>query len=178
MAPKDAQCSHEISEAATTYCRAGLCPETLGDHWLSSQSGEPVYACSPGSVPGGQKLERAAGRRVAGGLDAFPFLRALQGTDLGDGRGWNSQQPAEAVPSWAHMSTLYFFQAIPEISTLAWYTTLVPLLVVLGITAIKDLVDDVVRIARATFCSLQCVSTFCSEMIKITFLLLSSKGSS
>ena len=30
------------------------------------------------------------------------------------------------------------------------YTTLVPLLVVLGITAIKDLVDDVVRIAHAT----------------------------
>ena len=41
------------------------------------------------------------------------------------------------------------FQAIPQISTLAWYTTLVPLLVVLGVTAIKDLVDDVVRISHA-----------------------------
>uniref|UniRef100_A0A452RT29 Phospholipid-transporting ATPase n=1 Tax=Ursus americanus TaxID=9643 RepID=A0A452RT29_URSAM len=40
---------------------------------------------------------------------------------------------------------LLILQAIPEISTLAWYTTLVPLLVVLGITAIKDLVDDVAR---------------------------------
>ncbi|XP_043744731.1 phospholipid-transporting ATPase IC isoform X1 [Cervus elaphus] len=40
---------------------------------------------------------------------------------------------------------LLILQAIPQISTLAWYTTLVPLLVVLGITAIKDLVDDVAR---------------------------------
>ncbi len=35
-------------------------------------------------------------------------------------------------------------QIIPEISTLPWYTTLVPLVLVLGITAIKDLVDDLV----------------------------------
>lgn len=48
----------------------------------------------------------------------------------------------------------YFFQSIPQITTLAWYTTLVPLLVVLGITAIKDLVDDVVRISLATVSSL------------------------
>ncbi|ERE82925.1 putative phospholipid-transporting ATPase IC [Cricetulus griseus] len=40
---------------------------------------------------------------------------------------------------------LLILQAIPQISTLAWYTTLVPLLLVLGITAIKDLVDDVAR---------------------------------
>ena len=58
------------------------------------------------------------------------------------------------MPSWAHTSTLYFFQAIPQITTLAWYTTLVPLLLVLGITASKDLVDDVVRISGATFSSL------------------------
>lgn len=42
------------------------------------------------------------------------------------------------------------FQAIPQITTLAWYTTLLPLLLVLGITAIKDLVDDVVRISHET----------------------------
>ncbi|XP_037661950.1 phospholipid-transporting ATPase IC [Choloepus didactylus] len=40
---------------------------------------------------------------------------------------------------------LLILQAIPEITTLAWYTTLFPLLLVLGITAIKDLVDDVAR---------------------------------
>ncbi|XP_041060874.1 phospholipid-transporting ATPase IC-like isoform X2 [Carcharodon carcharias] len=36
-------------------------------------------------------------------------------------------------------------QAIPAIATLPWYTTLIPLTFVLGITAIKDIIDDVVR---------------------------------
>lgn len=40
---------------------------------------------------------------------------------------------------------LFVFQIIPDITTLPWYTTLIPLVVVLGITAIKDLVDDLVR---------------------------------
>ncbi|XP_072848990.2 phospholipid-transporting ATPase IC [Pogona vitticeps] len=40
---------------------------------------------------------------------------------------------------------LLILQSIPQITTLSWYTTLIPLLVVLGITAIKDLVDDVTR---------------------------------
>uniref|UniRef100_A0ABM5FUB9 Phospholipid-transporting ATPase n=1 Tax=Pogona vitticeps TaxID=103695 RepID=A0ABM5FUB9_9SAUR len=40
---------------------------------------------------------------------------------------------------------LLILQCIPQITTLSWYTTLIPLLVVLGITAIKDLVDDVTR---------------------------------
>ncbi|XP_063495442.1 phospholipid-transporting ATPase IC isoform X2 [Symphalangus syndactylus] len=49
------------------------------------------------------------------------------------------------------MNTKFFcikeskYAAVPQISTLAWYTTLVPLLVVLGVTAIKDLVDDAAR---------------------------------
>lgn len=38
-----------------------------------------------------------------------------------------------------------FSQLIPDITTLPWYTTLVPLVVVLSITALKDLVDDLVR---------------------------------
>ncbi|XP_007933742.1 phospholipid-transporting ATPase IC [Orycteropus afer afer] len=41
---------------------------------------------------------------------------------------------------------LLILQSIPQISTLAWYTTFVPLLLVLGITAVKDLVDDVADI--------------------------------
>lgn len=41
-----------------------------------------------------------------------------------------------------------FLQVIPDITTLPWYTTLIPLVVVLGITAIKDLVDDLVRYLR------------------------------
>ncbi|XP_042310609.1 phospholipid-transporting ATPase IC [Sceloporus undulatus] len=40
---------------------------------------------------------------------------------------------------------LLILQTIPQITTLSWYTTLVPLLLVLGITAIKDLVDDIAR---------------------------------
>ncbi|NXP73439.1 AT8B1 ATPase, partial [Ramphastos sulfuratus] len=40
---------------------------------------------------------------------------------------------------------LLILQSIPQISTLAWYTTLVPLLLVLGITALKDLLDDIAR---------------------------------
>ncbi|NWX90245.1 AT8B1 ATPase, partial [Nothoprocta pentlandii] len=38
---------------------------------------------------------------------------------------------------------LLILQTIPQITTLSWYTTLVPLLLVLGITAVKDLVDDI-----------------------------------
>uniref|UniRef100_A0A8D0HF46 Phospholipid-transporting ATPase n=1 Tax=Sphenodon punctatus TaxID=8508 RepID=A0A8D0HF46_SPHPU len=40
---------------------------------------------------------------------------------------------------------LLILQTIPQITTLSWYTTLVPLLLVLVITAIKDLVDDIAR---------------------------------
>ncbi|KAF4792715.1 ATPase phospholipid transporting 8B1 [Turdus rufiventris] len=40
---------------------------------------------------------------------------------------------------------LLILQSIPQISTLSWFTTLVPLLVVLGVTAIKDLADDIAR---------------------------------
>ncbi|CAB1319100.1 unnamed protein product [Coregonus sp. 'balchen'] len=52
--------------------------------------------------------------------------------------------------SFKRAANLYFLvllilQIIPEITTLPWYTTLVPLVLVLGITAIKDLVDDLAR---------------------------------
>lgn len=40
---------------------------------------------------------------------------------------------------------VFLSQLIPDITTLPWYTTLVPLVVVLSITALKDLVDDLVR---------------------------------
>ncbi|NXT54933.1 AT8B1 ATPase, partial [Pluvianellus socialis] len=40
---------------------------------------------------------------------------------------------------------LLILQSIPQITTLSWYTTLVPLLLVLGITAVKDLLDDITR---------------------------------
>lgn len=33
---------------------------------------------------------------------------------------------------------------IPQISSLVWYTTVIPLIVVLSITAVKDAIDDMV----------------------------------
>uniref|UniRef100_A0A8C9AJF2 Phospholipid-transporting ATPase n=1 Tax=Prolemur simus TaxID=1328070 RepID=A0A8C9AJF2_PROSS len=58
--------------------------------------------------------------------------------------------PVSLFEQFKRAANMYFLvllilQSVPEISTLAWYTTLVPLLLVLGITAIKDLVDDVAR---------------------------------
>uniref|UniRef100_A0A2K6C9C8 Phospholipid-transporting ATPase n=1 Tax=Macaca nemestrina TaxID=9545 RepID=A0A2K6C9C8_MACNE len=58
--------------------------------------------------------------------------------------------PMNLFEQFKRSANMYFLvllilQAIPQISTLAWYTTLVPLLLVLGVTAIKDLVDDVAR---------------------------------
>ncbi|XP_068609060.1 phospholipid-transporting ATPase IC [Brachionichthys hirsutus] len=40
---------------------------------------------------------------------------------------------------------LLILQSIPQITTLPWYTTFIPLVIVLGITAIKDLSDDLAR---------------------------------
>lgn len=39
---------------------------------------------------------------------------------------------------------------IPEISSLSWFTTVVPLALVLSVTAAKDATDDIVS-ASATF---------------------------
>ncbi|XP_063815240.1 phospholipid-transporting ATPase IC-like [Pseudophryne corroboree] len=40
---------------------------------------------------------------------------------------------------------LLIIQTIPAISTVSWYTTFVPLVIVLGITAVKDMADDIAR---------------------------------
>ncbi|XP_032716390.1 phospholipid-transporting ATPase FetA-like isoform X1 [Lontra canadensis] len=45
----------------------------------------------------------------------------------------------------AYFLILLFLQLIPQISPLAWYTTVIPLMVVLSITAVKDAIDDVKR---------------------------------
>uniref|UniRef100_A0A8C6E8W6 Phospholipid-transporting ATPase n=1 Tax=Moschus moschiferus TaxID=68415 RepID=A0A8C6E8W6_MOSMO len=45
----------------------------------------------------------------------------------------------------AYFLFLLFLQLIPQISSLAWYTTVVPLMVVLSITAVKDAIDDMKR---------------------------------
>ncbi|XP_006143250.1 phospholipid-transporting ATPase FetA isoform X3 [Tupaia chinensis] len=45
----------------------------------------------------------------------------------------------------AYFLILLFLQLIPEISSLQWYTTVIPLMVVLSITGVKDAADDVKR---------------------------------
>uniref|UniRef100_A0A8C3W4T4 Phospholipid-transporting ATPase n=1 Tax=Catagonus wagneri TaxID=51154 RepID=A0A8C3W4T4_9CETA len=44
----------------------------------------------------------------------------------------------------AYFLFLLFLQLIPQIASLAWYTTVMPLMVVLSITAVKDAIDDLV----------------------------------
>ncbi|XP_012882029.1 PREDICTED: phospholipid-transporting ATPase FetA-like [Dipodomys ordii] len=45
----------------------------------------------------------------------------------------------------AYFLILLFLQLIPEISALAWYTTVIPLVMVLSITGVKDAIDDLKR---------------------------------
>uniref|UniRef100_A0A668ACU1 Phospholipid-transporting ATPase n=1 Tax=Myripristis murdjan TaxID=586833 RepID=A0A668ACU1_9TELE len=59
--------------------------------------------------------------------------------------------PLNLFEQFKRAANLYFLgllilQVIPQISTLPWYTTLVPLVLVLSITAMKDLVDDLVSV--------------------------------
>uniref|UniRef100_A0A4W3HJ34 Phospholipid-transporting ATPase n=1 Tax=Callorhinchus milii TaxID=7868 RepID=A0A4W3HJ34_CALMI len=63
----------------------------------------------------------------------------------------------------AYFLVLLILQIIPQITTLPWYTTLVPLVVVLGITAIKDLVDDIVRILSLSFSYTLSTTEFCQK---------------
>lgn len=112
--------------------------------------------CSLGSVPGDQRLERRQGirGRLARCVDAFSLFsaRCTLGWVMMKIRLWTSKLRISSylwVCLHGHTCMPFcLFQAIPQITTLAWYTTLVPLLLVLGITAIKDLVDDVVRISH------------------------------
>ncbi|ETE68840.1 putative phospholipid-transporting ATPase IC, partial [Ophiophagus hannah] len=58
--------------------------------------------------------------------------------------------PLNLYEQFKRIANFYFLillilQTIPQITTLSWYTTLIPLLLVLGITAVKDLVDDIAR---------------------------------
>ena len=40
-------------------------------------------------------------------------------------------------------------QVIPDISSLSWFTTVVPLVLVLSVTAAKDATDDIVSMKTA-----------------------------
>uniref|UniRef100_A0A8C3FZ75 Phospholipid-transporting ATPase n=1 Tax=Chrysemys picta bellii TaxID=8478 RepID=A0A8C3FZ75_CHRPI len=55
----------------------------------------------------------------------------------------------------AYFLFLLILQLIPEISSLSWFTTIVPLMMVFTITAVKDATDDCVSICTVTFTKLQ-----------------------
>uniref|UniRef100_A0A8C3FXY5 Phospholipid-transporting ATPase n=1 Tax=Chrysemys picta bellii TaxID=8478 RepID=A0A8C3FXY5_CHRPI len=66
----------------------------------------------------------------------------------------------------AYFLFLLILQLIPEISSLSWFTTIVPLMMVFTITAVKDATDDCVSICTVTFTK--------SSAIHADLLLLSS----
>lgn len=68
-----------------------------------------------------------------------------------------SKRVCEVTPSLYHIDFVSLFkytfnlfpvlvQLIPQISSLSWFTTIVPLALVLSITAVKDATDDYVSI--------------------------------
>ncbi|RXN27673.1 putative phospholipid-transporting ATPase IM isoform X1 [Labeo rohita] len=71
----------------------------------------------------------------------------------------------------AYFLVLLILQLIPEISSLSWFTTIVPLVLVLAITAVKDATDDYVRIYS---CS---VDLYDSEYSAIKVINKSTPGS-
>uniref|UniRef100_A0AAY4EPT9 Phospholipid-transporting ATPase n=1 Tax=Denticeps clupeoides TaxID=299321 RepID=A0AAY4EPT9_9TELE len=76
--------------------------------------------------------------------------------------------PLNLYEQFKRAANLYFLallilQIIPEITTLPWYTTLVPLVLVLGITAIKDLVDDLVSVTCLLLCNFEIYFTLFQE---------------
>lgn len=54
---------------------------------------------------------------------------------------WVTRRHRAGPQAWASLSPL---QLIPQISSLSWFTTIVPLVLVLTITAVKDATDDYV----------------------------------
>lgn len=49
-------------------------------------------------------------------------------------------------------SAFCVLQVIPQISSLSWFTTVVPLILVLTVTAAKDATDDIVSTFENVFC--------------------------
>lgn len=47
----------------------------------------------------------------------------------------------------SELTLTFISQLIPEISSLSWFTTIVPLVLVLAITAVKDATDDYVSVS-------------------------------
>uniref|UniRef100_A0A667J017 Phospholipid-transporting ATPase n=1 Tax=Lynx canadensis TaxID=61383 RepID=A0A667J017_LYNCA len=68
----------------------------------------------------------------------------------------------------AYFLVLLFLQLIPQISSLAWYTTVIPLMVVLSITAVKDAIDDMVKWLPGPLADILLLSS--SEPYSLTYI--------
>lgn len=146
-------CSHPGTDHLIPF--SGLC----GGSALAAESGPRVLSkghsvtllqstsfsscscsCSSPSLAGSFVLCRKRSRGVHGNrrliprLDLFFNLSACQVT---------VENPPE--PS-GHPDFSLSLQLIPEISSLSWFTTVVPLVLVLTVSAVKDAMDDVVRV--------------------------------
>uniref|UniRef100_A0AAQ5YM42 Phospholipid-transporting ATPase n=1 Tax=Amphiprion ocellaris TaxID=80972 RepID=A0AAQ5YM42_AMPOC len=69
--------------------------------------------------------------------------------------------PVNLFEQFQEVANTYFLfllilQLIPQISSLSWFTTIVPLALVLSITAVKDATDDYVIISSCCFPSICC----------------------
>uniref|UniRef100_A0A4W5MDV1 P-type ATPase N-terminal domain-containing protein n=1 Tax=Hucho hucho TaxID=62062 RepID=A0A4W5MDV1_9TELE len=61
--------------------------------------------------------------------------------------------PVNLFEQFQEVANTYFLfllilQLIPQISSLSWFTTIVPLVLVLSITAVKDATDDYVSVCH------------------------------
>lgn len=62
---------------------------------------------------------------------------------------------------------LFFLQLIPQISSLAWFTTVVPLVLVLAVSGVKDAIDDFVRLVLLS-CTLDFAHHSSAQSLKQT----------
>uniref|UniRef100_A0A6Q2Z7R3 Phospholipid-transporting ATPase n=1 Tax=Esox lucius TaxID=8010 RepID=A0A6Q2Z7R3_ESOLU len=67
----------------------------------------------------------------------------------------------------AYFLILLLLQLIPAISSLSWFTTVVPLVLVLSVTAAKDATDDIVSINIASNKNTCIPSSFCPSLLPV-----------
>uniref|UniRef100_A0A7N8YA49 Phospholipid-transporting ATPase n=1 Tax=Mastacembelus armatus TaxID=205130 RepID=A0A7N8YA49_9TELE len=74
----------------------------------------------------------------------------------------------------AYFLFLFFLQLIPQISSLPWFTTAVPLILVLAMTAVKDASDDIVSLDKVPTNDSRVYLMIISFILYADLLLLSS----
>ncbi|KAG8599238.1 hypothetical protein GDO81_002957, partial [Engystomops pustulosus] len=69
----------------------------------------------------------------------------------------------------AYFVFLLILQLIPQVSSLSWFTTVVPLVLVLAVSAVKDATDDYVRSSQSHFYGNGCTALYRSGAVQHTF---------